>query len=169
MILSLAVVVCKVVIVSRLHGSDFPSWGKGNNLKTACRTIAFATTQAQWNDTIRIDGTDTSRDPYPCSSMVSNQNGIFVNKSLSFKKFGNAEVFLNCSAKRIMFDGRNASYPERLAFSSWGLHSLTVVSLSRNVHCLSKVAYSWSEMLFLFQTRRPSLTFSLLKLNLSWR
>ena len=58
-------------------------------------------------------------------------------------------------------------HPERLAFSSWGLHSLTVVSLSRNVHCLSKVAYS--EMLFLFQTRRPSLTFSLLKLNLSWR
>ena len=113
MILSLAVVVCKVVIVSRLHGSDFPSCGKGNNLKTACRTIAFATTQAQWNDTIRIDGTDTSRDPYPCSSMVSNQNGIFVNKSLSFKKFGNAEVFLNCSAKRIMFDGRNASGEQR--------------------------------------------------------
>ena len=165
MTLFLAVVVCKVVIVSRLHGSDFPSCGKGNNLKTACRTIAFATTQAQWNDTIRIDGTDTSRDPYPCSSMVSNQNGIFVNKSLSFKKFGNAEVFLNCSAKRIMFDGRNASGTVSIQFM--GLHSLTVVSLSRNVHCLSKGAYS--EMLFLFQTRRPSLTFSLLKLNLSWR
>ena len=98
-ILSLAVVVCKVVIVSRLHGSDFPSCGKGNNLKTACRTIAFATTQAQWNDTIRIDGTDTSRDPYPCSSLMSNQNGIFADKSLSFKKIGNAEVYLKVQCK----------------------------------------------------------------------
>ena len=127
MILSLAVVVCKVVIVSRLHGSDFPSCGKGNNLKTACRTIAFATTQAQWNDTIRIDGTDTSRDPYPCSSMVSNQNGIFVNKSLSFKKFGNAEVFLNCSAKRIMFDGRNASGTVSIQFMGLTLINSRIV------------------------------------------
>ena len=127
MTLFLAVVVCKVVIVSRLHGSDFPSCGKGNNLKTACRTIAFATTQAQWNDTIRIDGTDTSRDPYPCSSMVSNQNGIFVNKSLSFKKFGNAEVFLNCSAKRIMFDGRNASGTVSIQFMGLTLINSRIV------------------------------------------
>ena len=165
MTLFLAVVVCKVVIVSRLHGSDFPSCGKGNNLKTACRTIAFATTQAQWNDTIRIDGTDTSRDPYPCSSMLSNQNGIFADKSLSFKKFGNAEVILKCSESKLCLMAE--MHRERLVFGSWGFHSLTVGSLCRNVHCLSKVAYS--EMLFLFQTRRPSLTFSLLKDNLSWR
>ena len=127
MTLFLAVVVCKVVIVSRLHGSDFPSCGKGNNLKTACRTIAFATTQAQWNDTIRIDGTDTSRDPYPCSSMLSNQNGIFVDKSLSFKKFGNAEVYLKCSAKQIMFDGRNASGTVSIRFMGLTLINSRIV------------------------------------------
>ena len=127
MTLFLAVVVCKVVIVSRLHGSDFPSCGKGNNLKTACRTIAFATTQAQWNDTIRIDGTDTSRDPYPCSSMLSNQNGIFADKSLSFKKFGNAEVYLKCSAKQIMFDGRNASGTVSIRFMGLTLINSRIV------------------------------------------
>ena len=127
MTLFLAVVVCKVVIVSRLHGSHFPSCGKGNNLKTACRTIAFATTQAQWNDTIRIDGTDTSRDPYPCSSMLSNQNGIFADKSLSFKKFGNAEVYLKCSAKQIMFDGRNASGTVSIRFMGLTLINSRIV------------------------------------------
>ena len=71
--------------------------------------IGLAIAQAQWNDTIYIDGTDTSRDPYPCLPTTSHTGGLYVDKSLSLKRFGDAEVFLNCSSSRqIVFDGSNA-------------------------------------------------------------
>ena len=101
-----AVVGCNEIYVSRYHGNNLPSCGK--TIKTACKTITLATTQAQWNDTIYIDGTETSRDPYPCSSLTSHPEGIYVNKSLFFKRYGKDEAVLRCSSTRQMiFDGRN--------------------------------------------------------------
>ena len=94
--------------MARYHGDSSPSCGK--TIHTACKTIALAITQAQWNDTIYIDGTETARDPYPCSSVTSYLEGIYVNISLSFERFGKDEVFLSCSSKRQMsFDCRNTS------------------------------------------------------------
>lgn len=82
----------------------------GETIHTACKTIALGIAQAQWNDTISIDGTETSRDPYPCLPMTSHTGGIYINRSLSLKQFGNAEVFLKCnSSRQIVFDGSNAS------------------------------------------------------------
>ena len=76
----------------------------------ACKTISLATTQAHWNDTIYIDGTDTSRDPYPCSSMTPYLGGIYVNRSLTLEWFDKDEVFLKCSSqKQMVFDGRYVS------------------------------------------------------------
>ena len=99
---------CKEIYVSRYHGDSSPSCGK--TIHTACKTIALAITQAQWNDTIYIDGTETSRDPYPCLPMTSYPEGVYVNTSLSIERFGKGEVFVSCSSKRQMrFDGRNIS------------------------------------------------------------
>lgn len=71
--------------------------------------IGLALAQAQWNDTIYIDGTDTSHDPYPCLPTTPYTGGLYVNKSLSLKRFGDAEVILNCSSSRqIVFDGGKA-------------------------------------------------------------
>ena len=99
-------VVCKEIYVSRYHGNTLLSCGE--TFKTACKTIALATAQSRWNDTIYIDGTETSRDPYPCLPMTSHLGGICVNKSLSLRRFGKAEVFLKCSSSRqIVFDGSN--------------------------------------------------------------
>ena len=98
----------KEIYVSRYHGNDSPSCGK--TIQMACKTIALATTQAHWNDTICIDGTETSRDPYPCSSMTSYPGGIYVNRSLTLTRFGKDEVFLKCSyQKQMIFDGRYVS------------------------------------------------------------
>lgn len=99
-------VVCKEIFVSRYYGNNLSSCGE--TIHTACKTIALATAQAQWNDTIYIDGTKTSRDPYPCSPMTSDPGGIYVNKSLSLKRFGNADVFVKCSSQ-MCFDGSNVS------------------------------------------------------------
>ena len=97
----------KEIYVSRHHGNKFAYCGE--TIHTACKMIGLAIAQAQWNDTIYIDGTDTSRDPYPCLPTTSHTGGLYVNKSLSLKKFGDAEVFLNCSSSRqIVFDGSNA-------------------------------------------------------------
>ena len=97
----------KEIYVSRHHGNKFTYCGE--TIHTACKMIGLAIAQAQWNDTIYIDGTDTSRDPYPCLPTTSHTGGLYVNKSLSLKKFGDAEVFLNCSSSRqIVFDGSNA-------------------------------------------------------------
>ena len=103
-----APVFCKGVFVSRHRGNLLSSCGE--TFQTACKTIALAVAQAKWNDTIYIDGTETSRDPYPCLPMTSHTDGIYINKSLSLKRFGNADVFLNCSSsKQIVFDGSNTS------------------------------------------------------------
>ena len=97
----------KEIYVSRHYGNKFTYCGE--TIHTACKMIGLAIAQTQWNDTIYIDGTDTSRDPYPCLPTTSHTDGLYVNKSLSLKKFGDAEVFLNCSSSRqIVFDGSNA-------------------------------------------------------------
>ena len=117
-IISAVPVLCKDIFVSRHHGNNLSSCGK--TIYTACRTISLATAQAQWNDTISIDGTETSRDPYPCFPMTSYTGGIYINKSLSLKRFGNADVFLKCtSLRQIVFDGSNAS--ETLVIKLQGL------------------------------------------------
>ena len=77
-----AVVKGKQIYVSRYSGKDFLSCGE--TIESACKTIGRAVTQAQWNDTICIDGTGTSRDPYPCSSGTSDPEQIYINMSLSF-------------------------------------------------------------------------------------
>ena len=95
----------KEIYVSRYHGNDSPSCGK--TIHMACKTIALAITQAHWNDTIYIDGTETSRDPYPCSSVTSYPGELYVNRSLTLERFGKDEVFLKCSSqKQMTFDGR---------------------------------------------------------------
>ena len=97
----------KEIYVSRHHGNNFTNCGE--TIQTACKMIGLATAKAQWNDTIYIDGTGTSRDPYPCLPTSSHTGGLYVNKSLSLKKFGDAEVFINCSSSRqIVFDGSSA-------------------------------------------------------------
>lgn len=79
-------------------------------MKTACKFIALGIAHAQWNDTIYIDGTETSRDPYPCLPTTSQLDGIYVNKSLSLRRFGKDKVFIRCSSlRRITLDGRNTS------------------------------------------------------------
>ena len=98
----------KEIYVSRYYGNDSPSCGK--TIHMACKTIALATTHAHWNDTIYIDGTETSRDPYPCSTMTSYPGGIYVSGSLILESFGKDEVFLKCSSqKQTIFDGRYVS------------------------------------------------------------
>ena len=98
----------KEIYVSRYHGNDSPPCGE--TIPMACKTIALAITQAHWNDTIHIDGTETLRDPYPCSSMTSYPKGIYVNRSLTLERFGEDEVFLKCSSqKQMIFDGRYVS------------------------------------------------------------
>ena len=98
----------KEIYVSRYHGNDSPSCGK--TIYMACKTIALATTQAHWNDTISIDGTETLRDPYPCSSMTTYPWGIYVNRTLTLERFGKDEVFLKCSSqKQMIFDCRYVS------------------------------------------------------------
>ena len=101
-------VVSKEIYVSRYHGNNQPSCGE--TMKTACKFIALGIAHAQWNDTIYIDGTETSRDPYPCLPTTSQLDGIYVNKSLSLRRFGKDEVFIRCSSlRRITLDGRNTS------------------------------------------------------------
>ena len=95
----------KEIYVSRYYGNDSHSCGK--TIHMACNTIALATAQAHWNDTIYIDGTETLRDPYPCSSITSYPGGIYVNRSLTLERFGKDEVFIKCSSqKQMIFDGR---------------------------------------------------------------
>ena len=136
---------CNEIYVSRYHGNNLPSCGK--TIKTACKTIALATTQAQWDDTIYVDGTETSRDPYPCSSLTSYPEGIYVNKSLSFERFGKDEVVLKCSSTRkMLFDGRNVT--EKVVIRFIGLTFLnshvTVRKCSLYVeNCLFKDAISF--------------------------
>lgn len=97
----------KEIYVSRHYGNNFTYCGE--TIQTACKVIGLAIARAQWNDTIYIDGTGTSRDPYPCLATTLHTGGLYVNKSLSLKKLGDAEVFLNCSSSRqIVFDGSNA-------------------------------------------------------------
>ena len=101
-------VVSKEIYVSRYHGNNQPSCGE--TMKTACKFIALGIAHAQWNDTIYIDGTETSRDPYPCLPTTSQLDGIYVNKSLSLRRFGKDKVFIRCSSlRRITLDGRNTS------------------------------------------------------------
>lgn len=113
-------VVSKEIYVSRYHGNNQPSCGE--TMKTACKFIALGIAHAQWNDTIYIDGTETSRDPYPCLPTTSQPDGIYVNKSLSLRRFGKVKVFIRCSSlRRITLDGRNTSdkviiYLDGLAF-----------------------------------------------------
>lgn len=96
----------KQIYVSRYSGKDFLSCGE--TIESACKTIGRAVTQAQWNDTICIDGTGTSRDPYPCSSGTSDPEQIYINMSLSFERYGESEAILQCSSSRqMLFDGRN--------------------------------------------------------------
>jgi len=98
----------KEIYVSRHYGNNLTFCGE--TIHHACKTIGLALAQAQWNDTIYIDGTDTSRDPYPCLPTTSHTGGLYVDKSLSLKRFGDAEAFLNCSSSRkIVFDGSNAA------------------------------------------------------------
>lgn len=93
----------KEIYVSRHYGNNFTYCGE--TIQTACKMIGLAIARAQWNDTIYIDGTGTSRDPYPCLPTTLHTGGLYVNKSLSLKKLGDAEVFLNCSSSRqIVFD-----------------------------------------------------------------
>ena len=113
-------VVSKEIYVSRYHGNNQPSCGE--TMKTACKFIALGIAHAQWNDTIYIDGTETSRDPYPCLPTTSQPDGIYVNKSLSLRRFSKVKVFIRCSSlRRITLDGRNTSdkviiYLDGLAF-----------------------------------------------------
>ena len=137
--------ICKEIFVSRYHGNNLPSCGRTN--KTACKTIALATTQAQWDDTIYIDGTETSRDPYPCLSTTPHSEGIYVNKSLFFERFGNDEAILKCSSTRQMLcDGRNVT--ENVVIRFKGLiffnSHVTVQNCSLYVeNCLFKDAISF--------------------------
>ena len=94
--------------------------------------IGLALAQAQWNDTIYIDGTDTSRDPYPCLPTPPYTGGLYVNKSLSLKRFGDAEVFLNCSSSRqIVFDGGKA-VSEKVIVQLTGLTLFNTSVTARN-------------------------------------
>ncbi|XP_022806639.1 uncharacterized protein LOC111343718 [Stylophora pistillata] len=107
-ILDIGTVFSKEIYVSRCHGNSQPSCG--GTMKTACKLIALGIAHAQWNDTISIDGTETSRDPYPCLPTTSQPDGIYVNKSLSLRRFGKAKVFIKCSSlRRIILDGSNTS------------------------------------------------------------
>lgn len=106
----------KQIYVSRYSGKDFLSCGE--TIESACKTIGRAVTQAQWNDTICIDGTGTSRDPYPCSSGTSDPEQIYINMSLSFERYGENEAILQCSSSRqMLFDGRNLTRNVVIRFS----------------------------------------------------
>ena len=106
----------KQIYVSRYSGKDVLSCGE--TIESACKTIGRAVTQAQWNDTICIDGTGTSRDPYPCSSGTSDPEQIYINMSLSFERYGENEAILQCSSSRqMLFDGRNLTRNVVIRFS----------------------------------------------------
>ncbi|KAL9965740.1 hypothetical protein ACROYT_G029582 [Oculina patagonica] len=92
-------VFAKEWFVSRLHGSSALDCG----LKSIhrCKTIHQVTSRAHDGDVINIDGTDTSRDPYPCEF---NSTGEKELKTASVvMRSNNTRAFIACKNKRFRF------------------------------------------------------------------
>ena len=70
--------------VSRKSGSDKSPC----DLYTPCKTISRAVNLASSGDHIYLDGANTNKNPYTCHLTLSHPGTLYVNKSLTFKRFG---------------------------------------------------------------------------------
>ncbi|KAJ7378429.1 hypothetical protein OS493_022963 [Desmophyllum pertusum] len=72
-----------------------------------CKTISRAVTLASSGDHIHLDGTNTEKDPYACTSAnTSHHPGVYINKSLSLIGFGPMPPQIRCSeGTNLTFDG----------------------------------------------------------------
>ena len=62
-----------------------------------CKTISRAVELASSGDHILLDGTNTDKDPYNCSSGTSHHSGIYVNKSLSLIGYTSPMPHVRCN------------------------------------------------------------------------
>ena len=70
--------------VSRKSGSDKSPC----DLHTPCKTIFRAVNLASSGDHIYLDGANTNKNPYTCHATQPHPGTLYVNKSLTFKRFG---------------------------------------------------------------------------------
>ena len=79
--------------VSRSVGDD--TWSCEQT--KPCKTISRAVELASSGDRILLDGTNTDKDPYNCSSGTSHHPGIYVNKSLSLIGYTSPMPHVRCN------------------------------------------------------------------------
>ena len=79
--------------VSRSIGDD--TWSCEQT--KPCKTISRAVELASSGDRILLDGTNTDKDPYNCSSGTSHHPGIYVNKSLSLIGYTSPMPHVRCN------------------------------------------------------------------------
>ena len=84
--------------VSRLHGSSALDCGLR---PSPCKTIHQATAHARDGDVINIDGTGTSRDPYPCESNSAGEKE-FNMASVGMRSYKN-QAFIACKSNSFRF------------------------------------------------------------------
>ena len=69
------------IYVSRFNGNDTKTCGK---VSSPCRSISYGIQQLSTGLYIYLDGTDTSKSPYPCQASDPRYPGIVLTKSASF-------------------------------------------------------------------------------------
>ena len=69
------------IYVSRFNGNDTKTCGK---VSSPCRSISYGIQQLSTRLYIYLDGTDTSKSPYPCQASDPRYPGIVLTKSASF-------------------------------------------------------------------------------------
>ena len=79
--------------VSRSIGDDTWSCEQTKPCKTSSRAVELASS----GDRILLDGTNTDKDPYNCSSGTSHHPGIYVNKSLSLIGYTSPMPHVRCN------------------------------------------------------------------------
>lgn len=95
------------------------------DLHTSCKTISRAVNLASSGDQVYLDGADTNKNPYTCHATQPHPGALYVNKSLTFKRFGSVPQ-IRCLNWTI-FNGSNSGLEVNVILPGL-LFSDTVVS-----------------------------------------
>ena len=109
-------VCAKQWFVSRLRGSSALDCGLQ---ASPCKTIHQATARARDGDVINIDGTGTSRDPYPCESNSAGERE-FNMASVGMRSYKN-QAFIACKSKSFRFSCGSSRMNESYGVSLKGI------------------------------------------------
>ena len=104
----------KSLYISRALGND--TWSC--DLQRPCKSIWRVVKLASSGDHIYLDGTNTDKDPYNCSSGTSQHPGIYTHKSLSLIGSVRPMPQIQCSeGTGLIFNGSDSEEPMKITIS----------------------------------------------------